>query len=47
MGDRTGEESWGSGSGVGKDRKEGQRARKINGNLQLAGVGGQGAGGAS
>jgi hypothetical protein len=26
-------------SGVGKDRREGQRARRMNGNLQLLGVG--------
>ena len=27
-----------SGSGVGKDRRDGQMARKINGNLPLMGV---------
>lgn len=29
---------WGSGSGVGKDRRDDWRAMKINGNLQLTGV---------
>jgi hypothetical protein len=30
---------WGAGSGMGRDRRVSQRARRMNGNRQLVGVG--------
>ena len=41
VGERMGKVMERSGSGVGRNRREGQRTRRMNGNLKLLGVGGR------